>query len=228
MTATMVIQIYSMTSVADAVATADAGTDLIGVVVAEPGVVPEAIDESAARGIFAAIHPRSRGIALSLSDDRDEICAMADAVRPDVVHVVAREIEPEDCAWIRKRIAPVMLLRAIAVRAGETLTEADAHQDCVDYLMLDSGAKGASFAGATGETHDWSISRTVVERSRIPVILAGGLSADNVADAIATVRPWGIDSFTHTDVPGMRGKKDPARVRAFIAAARQGFADLKT
>jgi phosphoribosylanthranilate isomerase len=222
------IQIYSMTSVSDAVATADAGTDLIGVVVAEPGVVPEAIAESAAREIFAAIRPRSRGIALSLSDDRDEICAMADAVRPDVLHIVAREIEPEDCAWIRKRIAPVMLLRAIAVRAGETLTEADAHQDCVDYLMLDSGAKGATFAGATGETHDWSISRTVVERSRIPVILAGGLSADNVADAIATVRPWGIDSFTHTDVPGMRGKKDPARVRAFIAAAKRGFANLKT
>ena len=149
---------------------------------------------------------------------------MADAVRPDVLHIVAREIEPEDCAWIRKRIAPVMLLRAIAVRAGETLTEADAHQDCVDYLMLDSGAKGASFAGATGETHDWSISRTVVERSRIPVILAGGLSADNVADAIATVRPWGVDSFTHTDIHGRRGKKDPARVRAFVAAAKRGFA----
>jgi phosphoribosylanthranilate isomerase len=224
----MVIQIYSMTSVSDAVATAGAGTDLIGVVVAEPGVVPEGIDESAAREIFAAIRPRSRGIALSLSDDRDEICAMADAVRPDVVHVVAREIEPEDCAWIRKRIAPVMLLRAIAVRAGETLTEADAHQDCVDYLMLDSGAKGASFAGATGETHDWSISRTVVERSRIPVILAGGLSAENVGDAIATVKPWGVDSFTHTDVPGMRGKKDPARVRAFVAAAKRGFENLKT
>jgi phosphoribosylanthranilate isomerase len=163
-------------------------------------------------------------VALSLSDDRDEICAMVDAVRPDVLHVVAREIEPEDCAWIRKRIAPVMLLRAIAVRAGETLTEADAHRDCLDYLMLDSGAKGPPYAGATGETHDWSISRAVVERSRIPVILAGGLSAENVADAIAIVKPWGVDSFTHTDVPGHRGKKDPARVRAFIAAARRAFA----
>ena len=219
------IQIYSMTSVADAVATADAGADLIGLVVAEPGVVPEAIGAEAAREILAAIRPHARGVALSLSDDRDEICAMADTVRPDILHIVAREIEPEDCAWIRKRIAPVMLLRAIAVRAGETLTEADTHQDCVDYLMLDSGAKGASFAGATGETHDWSISRTVVERSRVPVILAGGLSADNIADAIATVRPWGVDSFTHTDVPGNRGKKDPARVRAFVAAAQRAFAE---
>jgi phosphoribosylanthranilate isomerase len=220
----MAVQIYSMTSVADAVATAEAGADLIGLVVAEPGVVDEAIGPELAREILSAIRPQSRGVALSLSDDRDEICATVDTVRPDVLHIVAREIEPEDCAWIRKRIAPVMLLRAIAVRAGETLTEADAHQDCCDYLMLDSGAKGRPFAGATGETHDWSVSRTVVERSRIPVILAGGLSAENVADAIATVRPWGVDSFTHTDVPGHRGKKDPARVRAFVAAAKRALA----
>ena len=66
--------------------------------------------------------------------------------------------------------------------------------------MLDLGAKGGKFAGARGETHDWAVSREIVERSRIPVILAGGLSAENVAEAIATVRPWGVDSFTHTDV----------------------------
>src|ERR1700720_4986337 len=170
----MIVQIYSITSIADGVATAEAGADLIGVVVAEPGVVPEAIDAGDARKIIAAIRPRARGVVLSLSDDRDEICAMVDAVCPDVLHVVAREIEPEDCAWIRERIAPVMLLRAIAVRAGETLTEADAHQQCADYLMLDSGAKNLPSLGATGETHDWSVSRTIVERSRIPVILAGG------------------------------------------------------
>ena len=221
----MVIQIYSLTSVADAVTTAEAGAHLIGVVVAEEGVVAEAIDASHARDILAAIRPRARGVALSLSDDRDEICAMVDVVRPDILHVVAREIEPEDCAWIRTRIAPVQLLRAIAVRAGETISEADTHQDCVDFLMLDSGAKGPPFVGATTETHEWSVSRSVVERSRIPVILAGGLSAENVAEAIAQVRPWGVDSFTHTDIVGQRGKKDPARVRAFIAAALRGFAE---
>jgi phosphoribosylanthranilate isomerase len=220
----MVVQIYSMTSVADAVATAEAGADLIGVVIAEPGVVAEGISAETARAALNAIRPRARGVALSLSDDRDEICAMVDAVRPDVLHIVAREIEPEDCAWIRRRIAPVMLLRAIAVRAGETLSEADAHQECADFLMLDSGAKNLPSLGATGETHDWSVSKTIVERSRIPVILAGGLSAENVGDAIATVMPWGVDSFTHTDVPGHRGKKDPARVRAFVAAALRGFA----
>src|SRR5229473_111945 len=156
----MIIQIYSMTSIADAIATAEAGADLVGVVVAEPGVVAEGIEAAAARDILAAVRPR------------------------------------------------------------ETIAEADAHQEAADYLMLDSGAKGA-----TGETHDWSVARAVVERSRVPVILAGGLSADNVARAIATVRPWGVDSFTHPDVPGNRGKKNAARVRAFIGAALHGFAD---
>ena len=222
----MVVQIYSMTSLADAVATAKAGADLIGVVVAEQGLVPEALDARVAHEILAAIRPRARGVALSLSDDRDEICAMVDQVRPDILHIVAREIDPEDCAWIRARIAPIRLLRAIAVRAGETLTEVSAHHDCVDYLMLDSGAKGLPFSGLGGETHDWSVCRSVVEKSRVPVILAGGLSVDNVALAIAAVKPWGVDSFTHTDITGQRGKKDHARVRAFIAAALRGFADI--
>src|ERR1700676_1056980 len=130
----MVVQIYSITSIADAIATAEAGADLIGVVVAEPGVVPEGVTEEIARNILAGARPRARGVAMSLLDDRDEICAMVDAVRPDVLHLAAREIEPEDCAWIRDRIAPVRLLRAIAVRAGETMAEAAAHQECADYL----------------------------------------------------------------------------------------------
>jgi phosphoribosylanthranilate isomerase len=112
------------------------------------------------------------------------------------------------------------------VRAGETLSEVDAHQECADYIMLDAGAKGLPFTGATGETHEWSVSRAIVEHSRVPVILAGGLTAENVGQAIATVRPWGVDSFTHTDVLGQRGRKDPARVRAFIAAALRGFATM--
>ena len=77
----MVVQIYSITSIADAVATAEAGADLIGVVVAEAGVVPEGVAEALAREILAGARPRARGVAMSLLDDRDDICAMVDAVR---------------------------------------------------------------------------------------------------------------------------------------------------
>jgi phosphoribosylanthranilate isomerase len=217
----MVVQIYSITSIFDAVATAEAGADLIGVVVAEPGVVPEGVAPNLAREILAGARPRARGVAMSLLDDRDEICALVDAVRPDIIHIAAREVDPDDCAWIRTRIAPVRLLRAIAVRAGETLSEVDAHQHCADFLMLEAGAKDIA-----REIHEYSICREVVERSKVPVILAGGLSPENVAQAIAAVKPWGVDSFTHTELTGHRGKKDIARVRAFVAAAMRAFADI--
>jgi len=99
------------------------------VVVAEPGVVPEGVGAAIAREILAANQGRGRAAwRCRWPTIRDEICAMVEAVRPDVLHLAAREIEPEDCAWIRQRIAPVRLLRAIAVRAGETMAERQAHQ----------------------------------------------------------------------------------------------------
>jgi phosphoribosylanthranilate isomerase len=216
----MIVQIFSMTSVADAVATALAGASLIGVVIAEAGVVPEGITPQLAREILIAVRPRARGVAMALSDDRDEICALVEAVRPDIVHLAAREIEPEDCLWIRERIEPVQLMRAITVHSEDSLAEADAHQGSVDFLMLDSGVKGA-----IGETHEWELCREIVARSRVPIILAGGLTPENVGQAISVVRPWGVDSFTHTDLADRRGKKDPLRVRRFVAAALRGFAD---
>jgi phosphoribosylanthranilate isomerase len=74
--------------------------------------------------------------------------------------------------------------------------------------------------GATGRTHDWSISRQIVEQFGVPVILAGGLSPENVAESIQQVRPWAVDSNTATNNPGDPVKKDMRRVAAFVAAVR--------
>ena len=75
--------------------------------------------------------------------------------------------------------------------------------------------------GATGRTHDWSVSRKLVELSSRPVILAGGLMPDNVRQAIQQVRPAGVDA--HTGVEGPDGRKDPAPIRRFVAEARAAF-----
>jgi phosphoribosylanthranilate isomerase len=77
--------------------------------------------------------------------------------------------------------------------------------------------------GAAGVTHDWSISRRIVAESDVPVILAGGLGPDNVAEAIAAVGPAGVDSLTMTNrrLPGGGFEKDLAAVERFVGAARQ-------
>ena len=72
--------------------------------------------------------------------------------------------------------------------------------------------------GGTGQTHDWSISRQIVEQLPIPVILAGGLTPDNVNDAIRHVKPFGVD--VNSGTKGADGYKDHARLRRFIESAK--------
>jgi phosphoribosylanthranilate isomerase len=92
----------------------------------------------------------------------------------------------------------------------------------MDLLLLDSYRPLDRHIGALGTTHDWSISRRIVELVRVPVILAGGLGPENVADAIRRVRPAGVDSKTKTDREGSHAK-DLDRVRRFHQAARAAW-----
>ena len=93
-----------------------------------------------------------------------------------------------------------------------------------DYLILDSYAPHVGGVGATGTTHDWSISRQIVEAVDVPVILAGGLSPHNVAETVAAVKPWAVDSLTHTDKNLGDGTfcKDLEKVESFVKAAHDG------
>jgi phosphoribosylanthranilate isomerase len=114
-------------------------------------------------------------------------------------------------------------MQAISVTGSEAIADALAYQDVSDFLILDTQDPDIGGIGASGTTHDWSISREIVRRVRIPVILAGGLSPENVTEAAAYVQPWGVDSLTHTNFPLPDGgfRKDLQRVEAFVQAARK-------
>jgi phosphoribosylanthranilate isomerase len=91
----------------------------------------------------------------------------------------------------------------------------------VDAFITDTFDPITGATGATGKTHNWAISRALVEHAPKPVILAGGLTPGNVAQAICTVRPWGVDC--HTGVEGRDGRKDYTLVRAFVMEAEKAF-----
>ena len=100
-----------------------------------------------------------------------------------------------------------------------SIATAASYQGVADFLLLDSWDPGTGQFGALGRTHDWSLSRRIIEEVGIPAILAGGLGPENVAEAIAVVRPAGVDSKTKTDLLNGSGK-DLAKVQAFVAAAK--------
>jgi phosphoribosylanthranilate isomerase len=191
--------------------------------------LPGEIDVDTARAICAAVkaragHDRAVSVALSVEDDLGAITTMARVVQPDVLHLcgLAGAVPPEAVRVLRSRLPGVRIMQAIAVSGPEAIDTALAYQPVADYLILDTQAPDIDGIGASGQTHDWRISRAIVEQTQIPVILAGGLSPENVAGAIRAVQPWGVDSLTHTNRPLAGGgfRKDIERVRQFVGAAR--------
>jgi phosphoribosylanthranilate isomerase len=114
-------------------------------------------------------------------------------------------------------------MRSIPMIGEVSIDIARSYEGISDFLLLDSHRESDRQIGALGVTHDWSISRRIVELVRTPVILAGGLGPENVADAIRSVRPAGVDSKTKTDQDGSH-RKDLDRVRRFHEAARAAAA----
>jgi phosphoribosylanthranilate isomerase len=115
---------------------------------------------------------------------------------------------------MRRRIPGLKVIRAISVTGSAAVDRARAIHDA---LILDTYDPETGRHGATGKTHDWDISRAIVDAVETPVILAGGLNPTNVADAIRHVCPWAVD--VHTGVERPDGSTDHDLIRAFVQAA---------
>jgi phosphoribosylanthranilate isomerase len=219
----MIVQIYTMQSVEEALACVDAGVDHLGITPPEglPGELPSL---QAMREIVDAVGDRARVVALTVSMDPGYIASMVETVRPAILHLcpLASDTSPAAVAALRARLPGVPIMQAVSVTGPESIAEAQAYAEAADYLILDTQAPDIAGVGASGAVHDWSVSSRIVETVAVPVILAGGLSPENVAEAIRVVRPWGVDSLTHTNRPVAAGgfRKDLDRVAAFAAAAR--------
>jgi phosphoribosylanthranilate isomerase len=114
-------------------------------------------------------------------------------------------------------------MKALPVEDDGSIALAHRFAPVSDVLLLDTKVRGLPGVGASGRAHDWSISRRIVDSVSAPVILAGGLSPENVAEAIRVAQPWGVDSNTATNRPGDPLAKDMNRVREFVLAARRAF-----
>lgn len=216
----MLTQIYEVATADQARAISAIGVDHIGVLVGDGRFPRELAIAEAARVAAAIAHP-SRFSALFLSPDLPFIERWARELRPDILHLgaAAELLSPQDCVDLKRRLPGPALMRSIPVTGEDSVSIAQSYDGIADFLLLDSHRAEDRQIGALGITHDWRISRRIVERVRTPVILAGGIGPDNVAEAIRVVRPAGVDSKTKTDRNGMHAK-DIGRVRRFHLAAR--------
>jgi phosphoribosylanthranilate isomerase len=213
-------QIYGITTPEDAALVNALRPDHVGVVLDEGIPTWDSVDPATLR----AIRPELTDVAvvaLSLSAERDRILRTVEAVHPAWIHLAraAEALAPETLARLREELAPRRLMLSIPVRDERAIELAQRFAPHVDALLTDSAHPTTGVVGATGHTHDGSLSARIVECSLAPVFLAGGLGPENVAEAIARTRPAGVDSETRTSRPEDRRRKDPERVRLFLERA---------
>jgi phosphoribosylanthranilate isomerase len=219
----MIIQIYAFTRIDEVVQAASAGVDQIGFVAGEYGIVHGELDFITASKLAHAVPPPAQSIALTMSTDVNEILRMAEAVKPNIVHISSETgaVGIAKLMELRIRLNPnIKIMKAVGVVDESSIDDAVNYAAVSDILLLDTKIKQLPGVGATGKTHDWLISHKIVEKCHVPVILAGGLNAENVATAIQQVKPWGVDSNTSTNIPGSPFAKDISRIREFVAAIR--------
>lgn len=216
----MLVQIYEVQSPEEAVALAHLGVDHIGVLVGT-GAFPRELSPGTAKGIFGPLPSSIKRVALSLSPEETEIARAIEETQPDIIHIgAALELFSAANTQVLKAAFPdVLIMRSIPALDDTSIECARAYRGIADFLLLDSHDPGDRQIGGLGRTHDWRISRRIVEEVEVPAILAGGLDPDNVTEAIAFVRPAGVDSKTRTDRADGLGK-DLDKVRRFIEAAK--------
>jgi phosphoribosylanthranilate isomerase len=215
----MLTQIYEIATPEEAYAISSLRIDHVGVLIGD-GQFPRELPLAAAEAVARNIVPPAKFSALFLAADMEMIAAWARELRPALVHLGARAelVTPEDVARLKTRLPGIAVMRSVPVVGEDSIAIAKSYDGIADVILLDSYRADDSQIGALGVTHDWRISRRIVELVRIPVILAGGLGPDNVRDAIRAVRPAGVDSKTRTDRDGSHAK-DIERVRRFREAA---------
>jgi phosphoribosylanthranilate isomerase len=245
-----IIQIYEVQNPTEAQALVDLGADHIGSVIRSENdwklpMVKDTVKTVQAAGAKSSLIP--------LYNSSDAVVQTLDYYRPDIVHF-CEALADQDDIWkyceglidlqriVKDRFPDIKIMRSIPIvqqAVGDTLPTLEISkkfQSVSDYFLTDTllinndqtkpdKQPEQGFVGITGRTCDWNIARQLVEKSANPVILAGGISPHNVAEAISAVKPAGVDSCTLTNLTDdtgvrVRFKKDLTKVKAFVEAAR--------
>jgi phosphoribosylanthranilate isomerase len=211
------VKICCMASVEELRLAVDAGADVVGLVAEMPSG-PGPISDELAAEIALAVPPGVTAFLLTSRESAADIVEHARTVGVGVVQIV-RHVDRREHDVIRRLDPRLRIVQVVHVEDAGAVELARHYAETADALLLDSGRPGGEVAelGGTGRAHDWAVSRRIVEAVHRPVFLAGGLKPENVGEAIARVRPFGVDVCS-----GLRpnGALDPERLTALMDASR--------
>jgi phosphoribosylanthranilate isomerase len=202
------VKICGITRREDAELAVELGAWAVGLIFHDPS--PRRVELEVAAAIGREFKREAEVVGVFVNRDLGEVAEVADACSLTMLQLHGDE-GPVYCDELRRRTG-LKVMKAARVRDAASLQALDAFRH-VDFHLAD--AHHPDFYGGTGETFDWELLRS--RRSKVPLVLSGGLTPDNVHDAIVAVHPFAVDTASGTEAsPGV---KDPAKVEAFIRAA---------
>jgi phosphoribosylanthranilate isomerase len=201
------VKICGITRPQDAELAASLGAWAIGFIL-WPGSKRHA-DPAVAAGISRALQRRVERVGVFVNQPLDEIAGLVDALGLSYVQLHGDE-GPSFCTAVAQRTG-ARVIKAMRIAHAADLRDLDRFH--TDLHLLDTAVKG--FVGGSGQSWDWGLAAQ--RRSKIPFLLSGGLTPENVAEGIAAVHPWGVD--VASGVESTPGVKDPDKLQAFFDAA---------
>ena len=198
------------------------GADAVGLICGVTHVTEDELTADQARRLARRTPPLVSTVLVTHLVDAGEIVRLADFVGADVIQIHGL-VSVETVSRVMERAGGRRIIKAVHVLGPSAVDDALGFVDVCDAVLLDS--RTADRLGGTGRTHDWSISRQVADALRPlgrPVILAGGLRPDNVADAVCAVRPFAVD--VNSGVEDANGDKLLEHCQVFVSRARDALA----
>lgn len=203
------VKICGVTGDEDRDAVVAAGADAVGVIHGVPVDTPREVDEATATDLVDGVPPLVTSVLVTMPTAVQQAVRRVDAIEPDAVQV-HDGLSPAELGALDSRITQSII--AVVAADAPDIDDYAAHADA---LLVDS--VDADGGGGTGETHDWERTREVVDSLDVPVLLAGGLTPENVAAAVETVGPFAVDVASGVESEG--GRKDHDAVGRFVRNA---------
>jgi phosphoribosylanthranilate isomerase len=199
----------------------EAGADMVGFVFFPPS--PRHISYETARALAARVKGRARKVALTVDADDATFGAIVDALRPDMLQLHGKE-QPARVTALQQRFG-VPVMKALPIETKSDVAQVDTYREVADWLLFDARApRQATRPGGLGRPFDWTLLRGLAPG--LPFILSGGLNPDNVAEALSIARVPAVD--VSSGVERAPGQKDPDKIRAFVRAARNAAAAMRS
>lgn len=214
----MIVQIAGIKNKKEALECVNCGVDAIGLLVGRMHESNDFIDEDRAKEIIDSLPAFVFSVMITHLEDGDEICRIAKKINCNTIqlHSPIKESEVEK---IRKELPYIKLLRLIHISSTNEITTDISSIKYVDAYFLDSFNPITNQVGGTGLTHNWDIDKKLCETLNKPVIIAGGLNPDNVAEAIRYSRPFGVD--VNSGTKAKNGYRDMEKVKAFTENSKR-------